>query len=72
VSGGRPALRSGVFLANLRASPRCLLADGRGCYSLRQVWGVLPKFANRFTRDYSSRRLTLPGIERAGLGVLPG
>ena len=31
--GGRPALRSGVFLANLRASPKCLLADGRGCYT---------------------------------------
>jgi hypothetical protein len=43
VLGGRPALRSGVFLANLRASPRCLLADGHGCYRLRQVWSVLPR-----------------------------
>lgn len=29
----RFALRSAVLLANLRASPRCLLADRRGCFT---------------------------------------
>jgi hypothetical protein len=33
VPGGRFALSSVVLLANLRASPRCLPADRRGCFT---------------------------------------